>query len=167
MNDFTSPRTALLRALATVALPGAALIAFTVPVPSHAQDDGGLYIAGAGFSFEQAANRALAQNARGTRFFVLALPPAASALTTAAPAATAALRDRVTAQGGVLLVCQRDLDKKLIDAARLAPKVVAVRGFAAPGSNAMAPGERYFPDENRDVLPQSNEALRRLRSNCS
>jgi hypothetical protein len=67
----------------------------------------------------------------------------------------------------VLLVCQRDLDKKLIDAARLAPKVVAVRGFAASGSNALAPGERYFPDENRDVLPQSNEALRRLRSNCS
>ena len=37
--------------------------------------EGGLYIAGAGFSFQQAAERALAQNVGGSRFFVLTLPP--------------------------------------------------------------------------------------------
>ncbi len=147
---------------------GVAVLALAVAaMPASAQDDGGLYIAGGGFSFEQAANRGLAQNASGSRFFVLALPPQSVALTTAASPAVATLRERVTAQGGVLLVCQRDIDKGLVDAAKLAPGVVAVRGFPPPGSNALPDGERYFPDENRALLPASNDALRRLRSTCS
>jgi hypothetical protein len=67
----------------------------------------------------------------------------------------------------VLLVCQRDIDRGSIDAAKLLPGVVAVRGFPPRGSDAIAPGERYFPGENRDDLPANNEALRRLRSACS
>ena len=137
------------------------------PAAALAQAEGGLYIADGSFSFEQAANRGLAQNRQGTRFFVLALPPRTAAMTTAAPRATVTLRDRVTASGGVLLVCQRDIDKGIIEATRLAPGVAAVRGFPPAGSNALPPGERYFADENRAVLPASNEALRRLRSACS
>lgn len=152
---------------ATVALAAVTLVASALSSTALAQDEGGLYVAGAGFSFEQAANRALAQNAKGARFFLLALPPNTAALTSAAPRSTAALRDRVGAQGGVLLVCQRDLDKGIVDATKLVRGVVAVRGFAPPGGNALPDGERYFPDENRDTLPSSNEALRRLRSNCS
>jgi hypothetical protein len=144
-----------------------AALACALPHAARAQAEGGLYIADSAFSFDQAARRGLAQNARGTRFFVLALPPRTAALTTAAPGATAALRDQVIAQGGVLLVCQRDIDKGVIGAATLAPGVVAVRGFPPAGSNALPLGERYFPDENRAVLPAGNEALRRLRSSCS
>lgn len=142
-------------------------VACTLPGLARAQTEGGLYVADSVFSFEQAAQRGLAQNSKGTRFFVLALPPQTAALTMAAPRATATLRERVIANSGVLLVCQRDIDKGMIQAASLAPGVVAVRGFPPAGSNALPQGERYFPDENRAVLPASNEALRRLRSNCS
>ncbi len=124
-------------------------------------------MADSSFSFEQAANRGLTQNAKGTRFFVLALPPHTVALTTSAAPATTALRERVRAQGGVLMVCQRDIDKGVIDRARLAPNVVAVRGFPPPGSTALPDGERYFPDEDRTRLPAGNESLRRLRASCS
>ena len=144
-----------------------AALACALPHAARAQTEGGLYIADSAFSFDQAARRGMAQNRKGTRFFVLALPPRTSALTTAAPRATATLRDQVIAQGGVLFVCQRDIDKGIIDAAKLAPGVVAVRGFPPVGSNALPHGERYFPDENRAVLPAGNEALRRLRSGCS
>ena len=84
-----------------------------------------------------------------------------------APKSSAEVRKRVAASNGVLLVCQRDIDNGSIDASKLVPGVVAVRGFPPPGSNAIPPGERYFPDENRATLPQANEALRRLRSSCS
>lgn len=144
-----------------------ALIACALPLAATAQDEGGLYIAGSGFSFEQAANRALSQNPKGQRFFVLVLPPNTGALMASAPKSSAALRERVVAGNGVLLVCQRDIDNGSIDATKLAPGVVAVRGFPPPGSNAIPPGERYLPDENRANLPQANEALRRLRSTCS
>jgi hypothetical protein len=144
-----------------------AWIASAVPGTALALDEGGLYIAGSGFSFEQAASRGLAQNPKGQRFFVLALPPNDAALTQAAPNSAATVRARVTAAGGVLLVCQRDIDNGSVDAAKLVPGVVPVRGFPRAGSNAIPHGDRYFPDENRNNLPSSNEALRRLRSACS
>lgn len=143
------------------------LIGCALPRAATAQGEGGLYVAGDGFSFEQAANRALAQNPKGQRFFVLALPPNTEALMASAPKSSAGLRERVLARNGVFLVCQRDIANGSVDAAKLIPEVVAVRGFPPPGSNAIPPGERYFPDENRANLPQANEALRRLRSTCS
>lgn len=132
-----------------------------------APSEGGLYIAGDGFGFETAAQRALAQNPGGRRFFLLTLPAEAGALRRRAPASQARLRDRVVAGNGVLLVCQRDLDHGRIDAAELVPGVVAVRGWPAPGAAQLPPGQRYFPDEDRSKLPASNEALRRLRSACA
>jgi hypothetical protein len=158
------------RATAThprVARGAAAVVACLLAHATMAQDEGGLYIAGSGFSFEQAANRGLAQNPRGQRFFVLALPPNTQALTKTAPRALAATRARVTAGGGVLLVCQRDIDNRKINPATLVAGVVSVRGFPPPGSKALPDGERYFADENPDTLPRSNEALRRLRAACS
>ncbi len=143
------------------------LVACALPVAAAAQEEGGLYIAGSEHSFEQAVDRALSQNPKGQRFFVLALPPNTKVLLRSAPKPAAALRKRVTTGNGVLLVCQRDIDSGAIDESKLAPGVVAVRGFPQPGSNAIPPGERYFPDENRANLPQANEALRRLRSTCS
>ena len=162
MTHMTCNRTA-----AFLGLAAAALLAGTTPHDALAQDEGGLYVAEGRFSFEQAAEQGLARNPKGQRFFVLALPPNTVALTSAATKSAAAVRARVVASGGVLLVCQRDLDKGTIDAATLVPGVVAVRGFPPRGSDAMPPGERYFPDENRDNLPANNEALRRLRNACS
>ena len=149
-----------------VRLGAAAWIASAVP-GALAQEEGGLYIAGSGFTFEQAANRALAQNPKGQRFFVLALPPNGAALTKAAPKSAAAVRERVAAAGGVLLVCQRDIDNRSVEAATLVPGVVPVRGFPPAGSNALPHGERYFTGENPDHLPRNNEALRQLRAACS
>ena len=142
-------------------------VACALPMAAAAQDEGGLYIAGYGFTFEQAADRGLAQNPMGQRFFVLSLPPQTEALMASAPGSATAVRERVVACNGVLLVCQRDIDSGAINASKLVRGVVAVRGFPPPGSTAIPAGERYFTGENRNDLPQDNEALRRLRSTCS
>ncbi len=143
------------RAVAALALAGAGC--------AMAASEGGLYIADAGFSFQQAAQRALAQNPGASRFFVLTLPPAAGALGRQATPAQQRLRERVVAANGVLLVCQRDLDNGRISADGLAAGVVPVRG----NSSQLPSGQRYFADENPAHLPAANKALRRLRSTCS
>jgi hypothetical protein len=153
--------------MAFLGLAAAALLAGTTPRNAQAQDEGGLYVAEGRFSFEQAAEQGLARNPQGQRFFVLALPPNAVALTGAASKAAASARARVVAAGGVLMVCQRDLDSGAIDAATLVPGVVVVRGFPPRGSAALPAGERYFPGENRDQLPANNSTLTRLRNTCS
>jgi len=164
-NDMTRAMSAKSGSL--IGLGAAALIACALPCTALAQDEGGLYIAGYRFSFERAAEQGLARNAGGQRFFVLALPPKTAALTTAATPSAVAVRERVVAAGGLLLVCQRDIDSGKIDAATLIPGVVAVRGFPPRGSNAIPRGERYYPDEDRNVLPQDNRSLKRLRKACS
>lgn len=150
--------------LASVATP---LAIWSVSTGAIAADEGGLYVAGEGTTFVRAAEQALAQNPKGQRFFVLVLPAEAAALTAVASKQAVSLRGRVVAAAGVLLVCQRDIDSGSINRARLVPAVVAVRGFPPPGSNALPHGERYFPGENPDSLPRSNDALLRLRSTCS
>ena len=150
-----------------VALGAAALLTCALPRTALAQGEGGLYIAGYRFSFERAAEQGLERNPARQRFFVLALPPNTVALTTAATPSAAAVRERVVAAGGVLLVCQRDIDSGKVSAASLVPGVVAVRGFPPRGSNAIPRGERYYPDEDRSVLPQDNRSLKRLRKTCT
>ena len=145
----------------------AVLLSSLVAAPAAAQSEGGLYIAGSGFSFAVAAERGLQQNPGGRRFFVLALPAEAAALRADASGPGAALRDRVLAAGGVLLVCQRDLNNGSINAATLVPGVVPARGWPAPGSNELPAGQRYFSGENAAQMPAANEALRSLRAACS
>jgi hypothetical protein len=146
----------------------AAVCTAAVPALAHAQSEGGLYVAGgAGFTFQQAAERGVAQNPGGQRFFVLAVPPETAALMTTASGALAAARNRVIKANGVLLVCQRDIDRGKVNPANLVPGVVAVRGWPPPGSQALPDGQRYYPGENPANLPAANEALRRLRSTCS
>jgi len=145
----------------------AALLACALPGAALAQEEGGLYIAGYRFNFERAAEQGLAKNPPGQRFFVLALPPNTGALTSNASPSAAAVRERVVAAGGVLFVCQRDLDNGRVDAATLVPGVVAVRGLPPRGSDAIPRGERYFPDEDRAVLPRNNRTLKRLRNACT
>jgi hypothetical protein len=150
-----------------IGLGAAALIACALPRTALAQGEGGLYIAGYRFNFERAAEQGLSRNPPGQRFFVLALPPNTAALTTAATPSASAVRERVVTAGGLLLVCQRDIDSGKINAATLVPGVAAVRGFPPRGSNAIPRGERYYPDEDRSVLPQDNRSLKRLRKACS
>ena len=150
-----------------VTLGVAALVACALPRTVLAQGEGGLYIAGSRHSFERAAEQGLSRNPAGQRFFVLALPPNTVALTTAATPSAAAVRERVVAAGGLLLVCQRDIDSGKVNAAALVPGVSAVRGFPPRGSNAIPRGERYYPDEDRTRLPQDNRALKKLRKACS
>ena len=145
----------------------AAVCAAALPASASAQSEGGLYIAGDGFSFHQAAEHGMAQNPGGGRFFLLTLPPYTSALTVTAAGALAAVRDRVVASNGVLLVCQRDIDNGTINASNLVPGVVAVRGWPAVGAAELPQGGRYFAGENPANLPESNNALRRLRATCS
>jgi hypothetical protein len=165
MSRVSAPPRSRAAAIALAVAALATLGAAAVPGAAHAQDEGGLYIAGAGFTFRQAAERAMAQNPGGRTFFVLALPPETVAITVAASPALTALRERVRAANGVLMVCQRDVDQGRVDGARLATGVVAVRGWPAAGGPAA--GQRYLPGENPAEMPASDEALRRLRSVCS
>lgn len=130
-------------------------------------EEGGLYIAGAGFSFAQAAAHALGMNPVGQRFFLLSLPPETRALEGSATGPLAAVRDRVIAAGATLYVCQRDVDSGKVNPAALVPGVIAVRGWPPPGSTQLPADTRYFPGENPALFPTSNEALRRLRATCS
>jgi len=141
--------------------------AFALLLPAAAQSEGGLYIAGNGFTLEQAVTRGLAQNPDGQRFFMLVLPPNTRALTMTAPETLVAVRNRVLAGNGQLLVCQRDIDNGQVDPINLLPGVVAVRGWPLPGSNALPEGQKYYANENPATLPQATEALRRLRATCS
>lgn len=160
-------RTTFAKTGSLVGLGATALFACALPHSALAQAEGGLYIAGYRFNFERAAEQGLERNPAGQRFFVLALPPNTVALTTAATPSAAAVRERVVAAGGMLLVCQRDIDNGKVSAATLVPGVVAVRGFPPRGSNAIPRGERYYPDEDRTVLPQDNRSLKRLRKTCT
>jgi hypothetical protein len=146
---------------------GLAVVALACASAASAQSEGGLYIAGAGFSFQAAAERAMSQNPGGRRFFLLALPPESAALSASATGARAKLRQRVVAANGVLLVCQRDIDNGRVRLSGLAPGVVAVRGWPRSGAEALPDGQRYFVNENPAQLPASDEALRRLRSTCA
>ena len=132
-----------------------------------AQSEGGLYIAGDGFSFQAAAEQGMAKTPRGQRFFLLSIPPETAALSRTAAGPLAAVRDRVIAANGVLFVCRRDVDNGRIDLSALVPEVIAVRGWPPPGSKQIPKGERYFPDENPASFPKANESLRRLRTTCS
>jgi hypothetical protein len=134
---------------------------------AQSPQEGGLYIAGYGLGFRAAAEQALAANRSGARFFVVALPPETQALLTSAPPRTAALRQRVMQANGVLMVCQRDIDSRRVNASRLAEGVVAVRGWPPIGGPDLPHGERLFAGEQPSQLPASNLLLRRLRSTCS
>jgi hypothetical protein len=145
----------------------AGLLAASFLSGASAQTEGGLYVAGDGFSFKVAAERAMAQNRGGSRFFLLVLPPETAALVATASDPSARLRGQVMAANGVLLVCQRDIDAGRMNAADLVPGVVAVRGWPPKGSDALPAGQRHYADEDPSKLPSADEALRRLRSACS
>lgn len=167
MNNASTPRRSRTRRLRSVAGAVAAIVAASGCSAAFAAAEGGLYIAGANFSFRTAAERAIAENPGGRRFFVLSLPPETRAVSVNASAADARLRERVVAANGVLLVCQRDIDNRSPGTADLVPGVVPVRGWPPTGSRELAAGERYYEGENPADLPAANEALRTLRASCS
>lgn len=150
-----------------VAIAVAACAAAAAATATAQSGEGGLYIAGDGFSFAQAAAHALGMNAVGQRFFLLSLPPETRALERSATGPLAAVRDRVIAAGATLYICQRDVDNGKVNPAALVPGVTAVRGWPPPGSTALPADARYFPGENPAALPASNNALRQLRATCS
>ncbi len=141
-------------------------LAFAAPA-LVAQAPGGLYIAGDQFDFEQAAQAALAENAAGQRYFVLVLAPASQALSRQASGKLAALRGKVTASGGILLACQRDLVSGAVDRKNLVPGVVPVRGWPPPDFDRWPPNQLYYPGEDPAQLPVPTEQLRRARAACS
>jgi len=145
----------------------AAICCAAISTAAFAQSEGDVYVAGNGFSFQQAADQAISRTSRGQRFFLLVLPPESNALTTATAGPLVALRDRVVASNGVLYVCQRDVDSGKISASNLVPGVVKVRGWPPVGDDRLPEGEKYYPDENPANFPVSTNSIRLLRSACS
>jgi hypothetical protein len=145
----------------------AAVCGAAMPAAASAQSEGGVYVAGTGFSFQQAADRGISQNAGGQRFFLLVVPPESNALMTTAAGPLAALRDRVVASNGVLFICQRDIDSGKVNASSLVPGVVKVRGWPPAGSEGLPEGQKFYADENPANFPLSTNSLRLLRTTCS
>ena len=144
------------------------MIACAVPLAAAAPSEGGLYIAGYEFNFDQAASRGLSQNPKGRRFFVLTLAPNAGALTASAPKSSIALRERVIRSNGVLLVCQRDIDKRpyrCVEAGSGSRRRPWISSSRQHGSSRTA--SATFRTRTATSFRKSNEALRRLRATCS
>lgn len=155
------------RPAALVAVLAACVAAAISAVPARAQNGGGLYIAGAGETFAEAARQALAESGGG-RFFVLLVPPETEALAASGASAEAVqLRSKILASGGSLVVCRRDVDSGAVPAAGLMAGVQVVRGWPQPGGPQLLPNSDYYPDETPGALPTATEQLRRLRSTCS
>ena len=151
--------TALLRRLL-------ALLSICTVGGAAAQAGGALYVAGGGFDFAQAGDRALAQNP-GSRFFMLAVGDAVRYLALTAPPEMVEVRNRVARGNVQFLVCQRDLASGTYRLEDLVPGTVAVRGWPPPGSADLPAGTSFYPDEDPATLPWSTETLRRLRATCS
>jgi hypothetical protein len=131
-----------------------------------AQAGGNLYVAGAGFDFEQAGERALAQNPEA-RFFLLAVGNAVRYLALTAPREMVEVRNRIARGNVQFLVCERDLGDGGYRLRDLVPGTVAVKGWPPPGSDALPAGAPYYPDEDPATLPWAGETMRRLRATCS
>ena len=151
---------------ARVCTVAATLCVSAVPVAS-AQSEGGLYIAGAGFTFQQAVQQGIAKNPGGQRFFVLAIPPETRAMTTTASGQLAAARERVVAAGGVLIRLPARHRQRQDRRSQPGSRRASVRGWTRVRTDDMPLGARYFKDEDPSTLPASSNALRQLRSTCA
>ncbi len=140
---------------------------YAMATAASAQGAGGLYVAGGGFDFTQAIERALAQNPTPSKFFVLATGDAVRGLSVVARPEWVEVRNRGAARGAVYLVCRRDVEREAFQLTDLISGVVAVKGWPAPGSGELPEGTNYYRGEDPANLPSSNELLRRLRSTCS
>jgi hypothetical protein len=143
-----------------------ALAAMAIAEGVAAQSGGALYVAGAGFDFPQAADRALAQNP-GSRFFLLAVGDAVRYLALTAPPEMVEVRNRAARGNVQFLVCERDITDAAYRIDDLVPGTVAVKGWPKPGGAQLPAGAAYYADEDPATLPASTETLRRLRATCS
>lgn len=133
-----------------------------------AQGPGGLYIGGDEVSLSASLQQALTNNpAPGGRFFVLVLPAAQSALSSAEGPGLRRQLALVRERGGSVLVCRRDVASGAIKPSLLGGAVTEVRGWPMPGGEQFVPGSFYYPGESPESLPEAHDLLKRLRSTCS
>ncbi len=135
-------------------------------ISAAAQANAGLYVAGGGFDFARAADRAIAQNP-SSRFFFLVVGDAVRYLALTAPPEMVEVRNRVARHDVVFLVCRRDVDGGNYRLGDLVPGVVSVRGWPTQGTPPLAAGTNFYADEDPSMLPSGTDALRRLRATCS
>ena len=82
---------------------------------------------------------------RRAAVFLLTLPSQAASRRVNATPAQGRLREHVITSNGVLLVCQRDLNNRRLNAAQLVPQVVPVRGWPPKGSSELAARRALLP----------------------
>ena len=125
-----------------------ALVTMVCAAAAPAQSEGGLYTAGEGFSFEVAAERAMAQNPGGRRFFLLSLPPETAALGGSSGARAARRCASVSCPPTACCWCASVTSTT---AGSMRPPRRAwwrCEVGRAPGSNELPDGQRYFADED-------------------
>ena len=132
--------------LAVAALCAAALAA--------AQPQGGLYIAGAGFSFQGGGRARDAQNRGGQRFFLLSLPPETAALGVSRPRRHSAACANACSLPTACCWCASATSITAESPPRRWLPAWCGARLAPAGGPALPPGERYFPDENPAQLPR-------------
>lgn len=129
-------------------------------------EEGGVYVAGQGFTLEQAISQALAENASGAkrRFWIVVSGRDAARLASAD--ADSGLRDsvkHVRAQGGIVYVCESDMRAQGIAPTKLMPEVVPVQGFGGAPTESGSP----LPPQIDTPLPQDLRHARLILKACA
>ncbi len=123
--------------------------------PLHAA---GVYVAGQGFSLEQAFEQAARENeGTGQRFWIVASGEAARQV---ADGQASGLLERIRKRGGIVQVCARDLQGMAPTTLPRGVSVVPVPASAASGSEATE------AEDAGEAMPQSDSGYRLILRAC-
>jgi len=131
-------------------------LALTLATPAQA---GGVYVAGQGFSLEQAVQQALREQADDESFWIVAAGQAARRVTQGEDAAALALVQQVRERGGLVYVCGRDAPPAMDEPL---PPGVGVVGRARDGQAPIRPPE----ESEAQTVPESVRQTRLILRAC-
>lgn len=120
---------------------------------------GGVYVAGEGFTLEQAAAQALQEQGETPYFWIVAAGDAARRL---ADGDAAELLARIRAEGGIVYACGRDLSPS--QQARLPPGVELVPPADGSGNES---GHDIAIEEEAAPVPESQRGHRLILRTCA
>ncbi|HVL76584.1 MAG TPA: hypothetical protein VM406_11260 [Noviherbaspirillum sp.] len=141
---------------------GALLLAASGLVAADRTAVGGVYVAGQGFTIEQALAQALNEQQQGAPFWILAAGDEARRIVDAGRADTRMLLAEIRDRGGLVYACERDLPPGKEIALPAGVGVVAPPANGAP--RLFAPAEI---EDDEPLLPESVRQNRLMLRTCA
>lgn len=141
------------------------LIALTPDARTADMEEGAVYVAGQGFTLEQAISQALAENSgdASRRFWVVVSGhDVALTVKTGGDAGLLDAIRRIHERGGIIYVCQSDMLAQGIMASDLVTEVEPVQGFGAPSGSGSPPMSR-----SGNPLPKDLQHARLILRSCA